>query len=101
MPILGTLIIIVHIYAGTLKTPETGRKHANKGIYSRTIAEAMLLYYLPIIGSYTEAPEANGSKRKRQTKNRYQRQTPEVYIHSGIIGNAIPGSEKSAETVRS
>ena len=30
MPILGTLIIIVHIYAGKLKTPETGRYKANK-----------------------------------------------------------------------
>ena len=58
----------MHIYAGKLKTPETGGKHANKGIYSRTITEPMLLYYLPIIGSYTEAPEVNGSKRKQTAR---------------------------------
>ena len=30
MPILGTLIKSVHIYAGKLKTPETGKYKANK-----------------------------------------------------------------------
>ena len=44
---------MVHIYAGTLKTPETGRKRTKTGITAGTIAEAMLLYCLPIVGSYT------------------------------------------------
>lgn len=77
-----------------------------------TIAEHMLLYYLPIMSSYTEAPEASGSKRKQtartldtmpETADQNRQATakqPEHINHSGIIGNAIPGSEKSAETVR-
>ena len=68
----------------------------------------MLLYCLPIMSSYTEAPEANGSKRKRQTartldampetetadQNRQATaKQPEHINHSGNVGNAIPGSE--------
>lgn len=49
----------MHIHAGTLKTPETGRKRTKTGILAETITKTMLLYRLPIIGSYTEAPEAD------------------------------------------
>ena len=49
----------MHIYAGTLKTPETGRKRTKTGITAGTIAEAMLLYCLPIIGSYTGGNAGN------------------------------------------
>jgi len=73
----------------------------------------MLLYRLPIIGSYTEAPETDGSKRKQtartldtmpETTDENRQATakqPEHINHSGNVGNAIPGSEKSAESVRS
>ena len=44
---------MVHIYAGKLKTPETGGKQQNIGMLTGTIAETMLLYCLSIIGSYT------------------------------------------------
>ena len=73
MPILGKLIKPVYIYAGKLKTPETDR---------------------PNTGHHA----GNGNGRPKTDTNG---RPPKVYIHSGIIGNAIPGSEKSAETVRS
>ena len=62
----------------------------------------MLLYYLPIIGSYT----AENRQTAQHTETADQKQIPTAdhrkYInHSGNVGNAIPGSAKSAESVRS
>jgi hypothetical protein len=74
-----------------------------------TIAGTMLLYCLPIIGSYTAGNRPHnmpntGQHTETETADQNTMLTADrrKYInHSGIIGNAIPGSEKSAETVRS
>lgn len=102
MPILGTLIKPVHIYAGTLKTPETGRKRTKTGITAGTIAGTMLLYCLPIIGSYTGGTLDTMPETEAANQNTMLTADRRKYInHSGIIGNSIPGSAKSAESVRS
>ena len=110
MPILGKLIKSVHIYAGKPKTPETGGKHANKGIYSRTMYKSMFFRSLAAIRKRRKQTEANGNSRPPEhwtpcgngrPKTDTNGRQPKVYIHSGNVGNAIPGSEKSAESVRS
>ena len=56
--------------------------------------------------SYTEAPEADRPNTGQHTETADQNRQatakqPEHINHSGIIGDAIPGSAKSAESVRS
>ena len=75
----------------------------------------------PIQGKYTAIKLFQQNKRRKQTeangngrppehwttygngrpKHDANGRPPKVYIHSGNVGNAIPGSEKSAESVRS
>ena len=94
---------------GRLKTPETGKYKANKAYTAEPCIKACSpdhwqLYSRKQCADYISdgrPPEhwtthGNG-RRKHDTNGR----PPKVYIHSGNVGNAIPGSEKSAETVRS
>ena len=105
----------MHIYAGKLKTPETGGKRQNIGIYSRTMYKSMFsrslaaiqaehwtqvsFHVFQLYGSAGNRPHNRRQSvtldniRKRQTPNHDTNgRPPEVYNHSGIIGNVIPGS---------
>ena len=110
MPILGTLIIIVHIYAGTLKTPETGKYKANKAYTAEPCIKVCSSDHWQLYSRKRRKQADRTTCRTLdtmpETETADQKQIPtadsrKCINHSGIIGNAIPGSEKSAETVRS
>ena len=84
MPILGTLIKPVHIYAETLKTPETGKYKANKAYTAELCIKACSSDNEQLHSRKRRKQTAQHAERctpcgnrNRQTKTRYQRQTAE------------------------
>ena len=95
MPILGELIKPVYIYAGTLKTPETGKYKANKAYTAEPCIKACSSDHWQLYSRKRRKQTAEHwtTYGNRQTENRpTTAKQPEHINHSGIIGNTIPGS---------